>query len=322
MMLRTKIREFAKASVLVCCLAAMTASAYETDQHHNRDQVVADSTDILNTKVNETIRDISEDWSAGHDEMAFVDEIYGRIGGRHYVDKLERWAMTSPRVERLDTERVNSIYSSYPLWSLRVSTLFGIGKTIRLNDQLVGTDKIGHFISQGRKFYKRYLQSGSETEASKRSVLTEKAIFGQVTTGSFSNADLVANFEGYRFYRSLFEDEFIPGKPAILKWTDGRWVVQRKFDWADHVNEFWDEALNPNQYTLLPSIYVRRQLVEMCDAFWAQPELFIAADRAELSERYAHIGLIENSELRMDVLCPTEASKLVPVASAAIRAYD
>jgi hypothetical protein len=187
MMLRTKIREFAKASVLVCCLAAMTASAYETDQHHNRDQVVADSTDILNTKVNETIRDISEDWSAGHDEMAFVDEIYGRIGGRHYVDKLERWAMTSPRVERLDTERVNSIYSSYPLWSLRVSTLFGIGKTIRLNDQLVGTDKIGHFISQGRKFYKRYLQSGSETEASKRSVLTEKAIFGQVTTGSFSN---------------------------------------------------------------------------------------------------------------------------------------
>ena len=70
--------------------------------------------------------------------------------------------MTSPSVERLDTERIDSIYSAYPLWSLRVSTLFGIGKTIRLNDQLVGTDKIGHFISQGRKFYKRYLQSGSE----------------------------------------------------------------------------------------------------------------------------------------------------------------
>ena len=69
MMLRTKIREFAKASVLVCCLAAMTASAYETDQHNNRDQVVADSTVILNRKVNETIRDISEDWSAGQSRL-------------------------------------------------------------------------------------------------------------------------------------------------------------------------------------------------------------------------------------------------------------
>ena len=42
--------------------------------------------------------------------------------------------MTSSDVERLDTERRTSIYSGYPLWSLRVSTLFGIGKTIRLND--------------------------------------------------------------------------------------------------------------------------------------------------------------------------------------------
>jgi hypothetical protein len=313
------IRRYVIAGLVVLIVAAAPASAYETDQHHNRDQVVADATVVLNAKVNETIRAIAESWSTDRDDMGFVDEIYNRIGGIHYVDKLERWAMTSAEVQRLDTERSTSIYSGYPLWSLRVSTLFGIGKTIRLNDQLVGTDKIGHFISQGRKFYKRYLQMGSEQEAAKRSVLTEKAIFGQATTGSFSNADLVANFEGYRFYRSLFEDGFIPGKPAILRWSDDHWVVQREFDWADHVNEFWDEALNPNEYTLLPSIYVRRQLLAMCDAFWEKPHLFVAAHRAELSERYAHIGLHENSELRMDVLCTSEALKLVPFAGATDR---
>lgn len=313
------IRRYVIAGLVVLIVAAAPASAYETDQHHNRDQVVADATVVLNAKVNETIRAIAESWSTDRDDMGFVDEIYNRIGGIHYVDKLERWAMTSAEVQRLDTERSTSIYSGYPLWSLRVSTLFGIGKTIRLNDQLVGTDKIGHFISQGRKFYKRYLQMGSEQEAAKRSVLTEKAIFGQATTGSFSNADLVANFEGYRFYRSLFEDGFIPGKPAILRWSDDHWVVQREFDWADHVNDFWDEALNPNEYTLLPSIYVRRQLLAMCDAFWEKPHLFVAAHRAELSERYAHIGLHENSELRMDVLCTSEALKLVPFAGATDR---
>jgi hypothetical protein len=305
-------RNFAIGCLAILCLVVVPASAYETDQHNNRDQVVEDSTAILNAKVNETIKAIAEEWSTGHDEMEFVDEIYRRIGGIHYVDKLERWAMTSTSIERFDTERSNSIYSGYPLWSLRVSTLFGIGKTIRLNDQLVGTDKIGHFISQGRKFYKRYLETGSEAEAAKRSVFTEKAIFGQATTGSFSNADLVANYEGYRFFRSLFDEKFIPGKPAILKWKDGRWVVQRDFDWTDHVNEFWDEALNPNQYSRLPSIYVRRQLVAMCDAFWERPNLYIAAERAELSQRYAHIGLVENSEFRMDVLCTSEALKLVP----------
>jgi hypothetical protein len=298
-------------------LASQSAWAYETDQHNNRDQVVRDSTVVLNGKVNETIREIAEGWSTEHDEMEFVDEIYKRIGGLHYVDKLESWAMTTPDLERLDTERSTSIYSGYPLWSLRVATLFGIGKTIRLNDELIGTDKIGHFISQGRKFYKRYVHTGSELEATKRSVLTEKAIFGTVTTGSYSNADLVANFEGYRFYRSLFEDDYIPGKLAILGWSDDHWVIQREFDWADHVNAFWDEALNPNRYSRLPSIYVRRQLVAMCDSFWEQPDLYIAAERDELLQRYAHIGMIDNSEFRMDVLCTTEALRLEPVAKAA-----
>ncbi len=61
-------------------------------------------------------------------------------------------------------------------------------------------------------------------------------LFG--ATGSYSNADLVANYEGYRFYRSLFDDDVISGKTAILRWENNRWVIQREFDWADHVNEY------------------------------------------------------------------------------------
>ena len=34
----------------------------------------------------------------------------------------------------------------------------------------------------------------------------ERWIFGELTTGVFSNADLVANYEGWRFYQSLFKD--------------------------------------------------------------------------------------------------------------------
>ena len=72
----------------------------------------------------------------------------------------------------------------------------------------------------------------SEQEAAERSAYTERAIFGQMTTGSYSNADLVANYEGHRFYRSLFEDNIVPGKPAILRWENDAWVIQRPYTWA------------------------------------------------------------------------------------------
>ena len=218
------------------------ANAYETDQFSNRDTDIADSTDVLNRQMNRTIEEIVEEWDRGHDEWAFVNQIYRKVGGRHWVDRIERWAMRSPDVEKMDTPRYGSIYAKHPIWATRTIALFGIGKTIRLNRQLIGTDKLGHFISQGRKFYRRFRRLGSEDEAALRSAFTEKAIFGVMTTGNYSNADLVANYEGHRFYRSLFENDIIEGKPAILRWEDDGWVIQREFDWADHVNEYWDEA--------------------------------------------------------------------------------
>lgn len=298
---------------LIGCLTPQPAAAYETDQYTNRGQEVLDSTAVMNNKVNETIRGIAAGWSRGRDEMAFVNAVYRRIGGLHWVDKLERWAMKSPHVDKLETPRYGSVYAGHPPWAMRVTSLFGVGKTIRLNNELIGSDKIGHFLSQGRKFYKRYRRLGSERKASRQSVFTEKAIFGSLTTGSFSNADLVANFEGYRFYRSLFEDDIVPGKPAILRWQDGVWIVQRNFDWADHVNAFWDEALNPNHFGALARKHIRKRLVSLCDSFWLEPHLYLIENRTELAGKYAHIGLIESREFRLDVLCTSEAVLLAQV---------
>ena len=156
--------------------------------------------------------------------------------------------MTAPEVARLPTPRHESIYSGHSLRAARVTKLFGVGATIRVNGVLVGTDKLGHFYSQGRKFYKRWHKHGDEATAAAHSAFTERAIFGQFTTGDYSNADLVANYEGHRFYRALFEDGINGDKPAILRWEHGRWVIQRPFTFADHVSEYWDEALQPNDF--------------------------------------------------------------------------
>jgi hypothetical protein len=256
--------------------------------------------------MNETIEGIVDGWKKGHDEMAVVDAIYHEIGGHHWVDKLERWAMKSDEVEKLDTPRYDSVFSDLPLYAVRVTKFFGVGKTFRLNDQLIGSDKIGHFLSQGRKFYKRYMRSSSEAQAAERSAYTERAIFGRVTTGSYSNADVVANYEGHRFYRSLFEDDIVPGKLAILHWEDDGWIIQRNFDWADHVNEYWDEALNVNHFDSWLYKHMHERLVSLCPLYWDNPELYTIEDEAPLQERYAHIELHDTRELRLDSLCPVQ----------------
>ena len=203
-------------------MAPLRGGAYETDQFSNRLEPIADSTGALDQIVNQSIDDAATGPNGTRSERWMVDAIYHDIGGHHWVDKIERWAMDSGQVERLQPDRSNSIYSGHPIWATRVAKVFGVGPTIKVNDTLIGSDKLGHFLSQGRKYYRRYLKSFDEAEAAEHSAYTERALFGQMTTGSYSNADLVANYEGYRFYRSLFEDDIIPGKPAILAWKNGR----------------------------------------------------------------------------------------------------
>jgi hypothetical protein len=320
------LRTFLALSIAAAVLCwSPGATAYETDQFTNRHEPLADSTEILNRKVNNTIAGIVNEWQKDHDEMGFVDAVYREIGGLHWVDKLERWAIKSDEVEKLDTPRYDSVFSGIPIWAARVTFFFGVGKTIRVNDQLIGSDKIGHFLSQGRKFYKRYMHYGSEERAAEQSAYTERAIFGRMTTGSYSNADLVANYEGHRFYRSLFEDDIVPGKSAILRWEARGWVVQRKFDWADHVNEYWDEALNVNHYDALLYKHVHERLINFCPYYWEQPELYSIEDEAPLIERYAHLGLHSTRELRLDSLCPVQvflASRDQSVAKAGISSQD
>lgn len=288
---------------------ALPASAYETDQFYNRSQPIADSTEVLNRKVNETLEEIVAEWKKGQDQWAFVNAIYNKLGGRHWVDKLERWAMKSPEVEKLETPRYRSIYAGMPFWSTRTTFFFGIGATIRVNDVLIGSDKIGHFLSQGRKFYRRYRKSRSEAQAAEHSAYTERAIFGSGTTGSYSNADLVANYEGHRFYRSLFEDDIVPGKPAILRWEGDGWIIQRDFDWADHVNEYWDEALNINRFDILVYKHMRKRLIGLCPQYWENPALYTIENEEALKARYAQIQLHDTAHLRLDSLCPAIAAK-------------
>jgi len=305
-------------TLLLTIIVPSLGGAYETDQFNNRLQQIEDSTAIMNQQVTLAIARTITPWHGPRDEMKVVNGIYHKIGGKHWVDKLERFAMDSSEVERLDTPPHDSIYSGHPLWATRVAALFGVGPTLKVNHTLVGTDKFGHFLSQGRKFYRRWVKMEDESQAAEQSAFTERALFGQMTTGSYSNADLVANYEGYVFYRSLFEDNIVEGKAAILAWKNDHWEMQRPFDWADHINDYWDEALNINHYDQLLYPHMKERLLTFCDDFETAPQLFELHDEDTLKERYRNLQLRDTSELRLDQLCINEPDDELVNASPAI----
>ena len=282
---------------VAACVVVSGTAAYETDPYTHRERTVADSLVVLDREVNATLDRLASSWSRGEREWRFVMTVYWRIGGPNFEDKLERWAMESPEIERIEFKRGESLIDDFPALIARVARIFNVGPIINLNGVYIGTDKIGHFLSQGRKFYQRYRRLGDEALAMRRSVRTETGLFGRWTTGVYSNADLVANYEGYLFYRGLFHDDIVAGKPAVFRWQDGKPVRQRRFTWADHVNEFWDEGLNPNVYhkALLP--HVEKRLLRLCDDYARRPQSYRIPNAAELVSRYRNAGMRLNDAL-------------------------
>ncbi len=301
----------APAAGLICGLVlAVAAWGMETDQYTGREQPLADSREVLNDRVNAALEDMLDEWGHHRDPVKLTAEIYQRLGGRTIVDRLERWAMKSDQVDKIRVARTDSIYAGISPWAGRSIYLFGLGATIKINGVLLGSDKLGHFFSQGRKFYLRYRRLGVEERAARWSAFTERAIFGRLTTGVFSNADLVANYEGHRFYRSLFEADVVPDKPAILSWNGQRWELQRQFDWADHVNDFWDEARNVNDYARRLRPQMMANLKQFCPVYRNHPERFQLRSDDRLEERYSILGLRDASGLSLGRLCRGEGEKI------------
>ena len=139
----------------------------------------------------------------------------------------------------------------------------------RINGHLVGLDKLGHFFAEGWHYFeitqqedkrlKHAIQWGKEQEGGK---------YGYSTTGIFSFADLVANFNGWRFWNRVLGKNNDPllgfvanllDKPYVtcdiqivpslkhLKIVKA-WEQNKQFDLSDYMDGVWDEGNNCNSY--------------------------------------------------------------------------
>jgi hypothetical protein len=156
--------------------------------------------------------------------------------------------------------------------------------TINVDGTLFGTDKIIHFIHLGRIYHSSYLGArrrglgeaqaiagAVQLSADANPFLSENGFLDMLTTGIRSNADLAANYAGFKFYRNLTEsvrigDRALP--PMLVRagpyWTLDQHVRDEQDFFAAFITPHWNEALNPNSYAVLIGGRVQHMLRSRC----------------------------------------------------------
>jgi hypothetical protein len=155
--------------------------------------------------------------------------------------------------------------------------------TVSVDGKLFGTDKIIHFTNLGRILHSGYLaarkQGLGEYEAIAHALtitredffLSEDWMLGGLTTGIHSNADLAADYAGFKFYRNLTEEVRIGSRvmpPMLVRdgfyWRLNAHVKPNSDFFTAFITPHWNEALNPNVYSMISRARLRAILRSRC----------------------------------------------------------
>ena len=161
------------------------------------------------------------------------------------------------------------LYSPYRYFAFGAGKMLGTAHLFNLHDHSYGSvfsykglrissDKIDHFFQFGYPYFVEfcYKKKSISQILKEQGRKLEGGIYGLGISGIYSYADLVANFEGMRFYSHLLENfvscpdplasTFGPKKPLLFCDSTGKWQFRRPFSWKYYVHEGWNEIFNPN----------------------------------------------------------------------------
>ncbi len=174
----------------------------------------------------------------------------------HIIGELAPYIINSPEIERLETRTSQSIYRDFRWYEAVIPGFYAryfsdpAGKILNLNGHLLGTDKFEHFMGTGYKYFKRYQKDQSiETllKILKKGERLETGFMGSLTTGVKSYGDMVANFNGMRFWNHMLgKHPDILGQeiaPYVVC-ENNYWRANNPIDWRFYVDAAWDEGIN------------------------------------------------------------------------------
>ncbi|MDG0815439.1 TonB-dependent receptor [Bdellovibrio svalbardensis] len=259
-------------TLFLCCVL----EAKETDNITGRYKRIEDSTEILDQEMNRRLKELEEEANSDGipcDKPRDMRVLFHDLNGsRFFIGSMESWAEDNEKIAKRSMPAHDSVYEGV-LENGWIFNRLKLASTIKVNGQLIGTDKLGHFIDQGFEFYTPYRQSGYRMSvALDGSLGSEKGYSGGGSTGAVSYADATANYHGIRFYHNLTE-----GQSPYFRCSQGKWKQVRAFSFSEYVDAGWDEGINCSG---IPSKEGRAQFDKNIQ------KLEVEAQRAGKGERY------------------------------------
>lgn len=239
---------------LLFTFISVSSYGMETDNYMVWDRDLEDSTQEINGYFKEQIlialsevNSSQKDYSCLETTLAIAKKFKTLPPGHK---PLEDWLIKNlsetqiyPKTYKfLDKTIYREPYRFYLIW-------IDISPTVQVNGFYFGIDKLSHFVSTGRRYFKLYVNARewgvSEKKATEKAIrmgLTNEAtIIGLMGDGVYSYGDAEANYQGLLFYKNFcFETEH----PYLKKNDDGNWALIRDFNIRDYASAYWDETFN------------------------------------------------------------------------------
>jgi len=242
---------------LLLTMSLDSAFGTEVDSFTTRSEALEDATPVLDDEMNRRLGEAIDNANRRHgcndNALAFHigDQLRAGLFGAFMISPLEYYANRSEEVDGRRSHRRDSIYREVGFFESAPITMYPLGELISVNGHFISGDKFSHFLNVGWSYYRRVYRSGQSVEEALRwGQETERGIWGLAVTGVYSNADLVANFDGMRFWTTILggEDPLEGTLEPLIECVDGHWAMTRPFSWSNWVNAGWDEAMNCNEY--------------------------------------------------------------------------
>ncbi|MBF0314162.1 MAG: hypothetical protein HQK50_16130 [Oligoflexia bacterium] len=246
-------------TLLLIGLGSNVVMGTEIDSFTQRYSDIKDSLEIVDKITNELLQRgvLAANQLPLHKrtQQGLYDSVVSTVGGE-YWGKVETAVENSPLVDKRHITRKESIYGDMSFRQMYPLYLVNLGSIVRMGEQIVGTDKFGHFFAQGyNAFYSAYVDAYGIAAAIKYSTDTEEGIYGLKSMGVYSYSDISANLLGMLFWKNLLEggtynDGFVEPYVAL---QDGEFVLVREFHWQEYLSILLDEGNNCNFYYDDPS---------------------------------------------------------------------
>ncbi|MCE3013726.1 MAG: hypothetical protein LW878_11735 [Proteobacteria bacterium] len=301
-------------SLLAASLCISSALASEIDSFTLRYEPLTDSAEVINERANVLLGQGVDDanQTPGCHNPSLYKSLRKRFNSIHKDGELIEFILQSPSVFRHTPLRRESIFRHHRLVDGQILARpsadrggFGMGSTLKFQEHYIGSDKFEHMFGQGFKYFENYhLKKKPLANTLKLGIFIERTILGgnPLATGVFSFADLVANFQGMRFWNHILQesaDVLQEDLGPYVTCSEGMWVMVKKINFKDYVDAGFDEG--QNCLSLATSHATRGVLAEID-----------SLESRAVERRYScpiDSAALENAKKRYEVLLPEDSRK-------------